>query len=110
MKLSECIKKRILFDYETSWMVITAKATIGRFERGKHLKILAVRRLIKFSVFYIRFLRTCANIKNPKKNRTFKVRCIFWWERLECNSQHFVLGPFRLRLEPMPISLVWSPP
>ena len=26
------------------------------------------------------FLRTCADIKNPKKNRTLKVRCIFWWE------------------------------
>jgi len=21
-----------------------------------------------------------ANTRNPKKNRTFEVRCIFWWE------------------------------
>jgi len=35
---------------------------------------------VKFHVFQIRFLRTYANIGNLKENRTFIVRCIFWWE------------------------------
>ena len=53
---------------------------IGGVKRGKPLEILAVRRLIKFSVFLTRYFRTIRKVRNPKKNRTFVVRCIFWWE------------------------------
>ena len=55
------------------------KNCLGGLERGKPLKILVVRRLVKISVLQIRYFRTCANIGKLKENRTFVVRCIFWW-------------------------------
>ena len=68
------------------------------FKRGKPLKILAVRRLIKFSVFYICFLRTCADIKNPKTTSRFCKRSVAKSSRLprrtksERNSALFKCG------------------
>ena len=60
---------------------------LGGFEWGKYLEIQVVRRLVKFGVFYICLFRTTQTIRNPKKNRTFLVRCIFWWEWVHLDTQ-----------------------
>jgi len=61
-------------------MLFFESSHLGGFERGKYFEIWGVLKLIKISVFQIHFLRTCANIGKLKENRTFVVRCIFWWE------------------------------
>ena len=39
-----------------------------------------IRNSVNFRIFRKHFIRTIERIEKPKKNRTFTVRRIFWWE------------------------------
>ena len=39
-----------------------------------------VRQRVKIDCFQKHYCRTAKIIGNLKENRTFEVRCIFWWE------------------------------
>ena len=44
-----------------------------------------IRNSVNFRIFRKHFIRTIERIEKPKKNRTFTVRCIFWWEWVDSN-------------------------